>query len=151
MAAAFLAFLAAVLAGFGARDQLLVAGLAARRQLSPLLVVLGTVTAVTAGAIAAKAAAVVAPELSPSARVMFAGLAALVAGAECLFVAPIRLPAEPTRSLFAATVVLLAHQLTDGARFLVYSSEMNMMLNGWRAVRQEFPAAEPVGAKSGYM
>jgi len=38
-----------------------------------------------------------------------------------------------------------------GARFLVYSSEMNMMLNGWRSVRQEFPVAEPVGAKTGYM
>jgi Ca2+/H+ antiporter, TMEM165/GDT1 family len=118
---ALLAFLAALLAGVGARDQMLLAGLAARRLLPATLIVVAIVTAAFAGVIVAQAAEVLTPMLSPSARVMFAGMAAVIAGLECMVIGPKRTPEEPTRSLFAATVVLLAHQLTDGARFLVFA------------------------------
>lgn len=121
MTAAMLAFLAALLAGVGARDQMLLAGLAARRFLPLMLLTVALLTAAFAGVVAAKAAAALAPLLSPSARVMFAGMAAVVAGLECIVVVPRQTPEEPTRSLFAAAVVLLAHQLTDGARFLVFA------------------------------
>lgn len=121
MTGALLAFLAALLAGIGARDQMLLAGLAARRLLPAMMVAVAVVTAAFAGVAAAKAAEVLTPMLSPSARVMFAGMAAVVAGLECLVIGPKPTPEEPTRSLFAATVVLLAHQLTDGARFLVFA------------------------------
>ncbi|MFT4025352.1 MAG: hypothetical protein QM676_00915 [Novosphingobium sp.] len=121
MTAAFLAFLAALLAGVGARDQMLIAALAARRFLSPPVLIVALVTAAGSGVAIAKAAEVVAPLLTPNARVMFAGMAAVVAGLECLVLGPRRAPEEPTRSLFAAGVVLLAHQLTDGARFLVFA------------------------------
>jgi hypothetical protein len=85
------------------------------------LLVVAIVAAAFAGVVAAKAADVLAPMLSPGARVMFAGMAAVVAGLECLVIGPRQTPEEPTRSLFAAAVVLLAHQLTDGARFLVFA------------------------------
>jgi hypothetical protein len=119
--AAFLAFLAALLSGVGARDQMLLGGLAARRPVPPMLLAVALSTTVLAAVVAAKTAQVLSPMLIPDARVMFAGLAALLAGAECLVIRPRRTPEEPTRSVFAAAIVLLAHQLTDGARFLIFA------------------------------
>jgi Ca2+/H+ antiporter, TMEM165/GDT1 family len=139
MAAAFLAFLAALLAGAGARDQMLIAALSARRLLPFTLLGVALVTAVLAGVVVAKAAEIMAPMLSPNARVMFAGMAAVIAGLECVAVGPGRQPEEPTRSLFAAMVVLLAHQLTDGARFLVFAI----------AVATAVPAAAALGGAAG--
>ena len=139
MTGAMLAFLAALLAGVGARDQMLLAGLAARRFLPPTLLVVAILTAAFAGVVAAKAAEVLAPLLSPSARVMFAGMAAIVAGLECMVIGPQRTPEEPTRSLFAAAVVLLVHQLTDGARFLVFAI----------AVATAVPTAAALGGAAG--
>jgi 2-dehydro-3-deoxyglucarate aldolase/4-hydroxy-2-oxoheptanedioate aldolase len=46
---------------------------------------------------------------------------------------------------------LLKRAQEHGARFLVFASDVAMLLNGWRTARQEFPAAEPVASKSGYM
>lgn len=139
MTAALLAFLAALLAGLGARDQMLVAGLAARRSLSPVLLAVAVGTSLLAGVVAAKAAGFVAPLLTDDARVMFAGLAAAIAGAECLVIGPAKTPEEPTRSIFAAMVVLLAHQLTDGARFLVFAI----------AVATAVPGAAALGGAAG--
>lgn len=121
MSAALLAFLAAVLAGAGARDQMLLAGLAARRLLPAMVLVIAIATSAGTAVLAAKGAELLVPQLSAGARVLFAGVAALVAGAECLVIGPPRQPAEPTRSLAAHAIVLLAHQLTDGARFLIFA------------------------------
>jgi len=137
--AALLAFLAALLAGVGARDQMLVAGLAARNLLSPVLLAVAVGTSLLAGGAAARAAGLVAPLLSGDARGMFAGLAAAIAGLECLVAGPARVPEEPTRSVFAAAVVLLAHQLTDGARFLVFAI----------AVATAVPGAAALGGAAG--
>ena len=123
MTAALLAFLAALLAGVGARDQMLVAGLAARNLLSPVLLAVAVGTSLLAGVAAARAA----------------GLAAAIAGLECLVAGPARVPEEPTRSVFAAAVVLLAHQLTDGARFLVFAI----------AVATAVPGAAALGGAAG--
>jgi hypothetical protein len=121
MSAALLAFLAALLAGLGARDQMLVAGLAARRFLPWGLLLLAVATSVATALIAARAAEALVPQLTAHSRVLFAGVAAGVAGIECLVIRPPRTPEEPTRSIFAHAVVLLAHQLTDGARFLIFA------------------------------
>ena len=118
--AALLAFLAAVLAGAGARDQMLLAGLAARRFLPLPVLILAIVTSAATAALAAKVADVLTPQLSADVRVLFAGMAAAIAGIECLAIGSPRTPAEPTRSLAAHAIVLIAHQLTDGARFRVF-------------------------------
>jgi hypothetical protein len=139
MSAALLAFLGALLAGVGARDQMLVAGLAARRFLPLTLLVLAVFTSVLAAAAVAKAAEGMAPLLSADSRVLFAGIAAAIAGLECIAIGPPRVPEEPTRSLFAHLVVLLVHQLTDGARFLIFAI----------AVAKAVPTAAALGGAAG--
>jgi hypothetical protein len=139
MSAALLAFLAAVLAGAGARDQMLVAGLAARRLLPLAVLVVAVATSAASAALAAKAAELLVPQLSAAARVLFAGMAAVLAGAECLVIGPPRQPVEPTRSLTAHAIVLIAHQLTDGARFLVFAI----------AVATAVPTAAALGGAAG--
>ncbi|WP_342356659.1 hypothetical protein [Novosphingobium aerophilum] len=57
--------------------------------------------------------------MAPAARGLFGAIALLLAGGEMLLLAPKPAPQEPTHSLFAAGVVLLALQLTDAARFLI--------------------------------
>jgi hypothetical protein len=113
-------FLAVLLTGIGARDQVLVAGLTARLgQRGGLLLTAIAVSVVTA-AIAAWAALMVVPMLPGSgARVFFAALALGLAGAELLLVAPKPPQGEPTHSLGATAIVLAAQQLTDAARFVV--------------------------------
>jgi len=139
MSAALLAFLGALLAGTGARDQMLLAGLAARRMLPLVLVILAVLSSVLAAFAMAKAAEALSPLLSPNARILFAGMAAVIAGLECLFIGPVEVPREPTRSLFAHLFVLLAHQLTDGARFLIFAI----------AVAKAAPAAAALGGAAG--
>jgi Ca2+/H+ antiporter, TMEM165/GDT1 family len=121
MSAALLAFLAALLAGLGARDQMLVAGLAARRFLPTGVLLLALATGVGTAVLAAWAAEALVGELTARARIIFAGIAAGVAGLECLVIRPRPAPEEPTRSIFAHAIVLLAHQLTDGTRFLIFA------------------------------
>ncbi len=139
MSAALLAFLAAVLAGAGARDQMLVAGLAARRFLPLGVLILAVLTSAATAALAAKAGELLVPQLTAGARVLFAGMAAVVAGIECLVIGPPRQPEEPTRSLPAHAIVLIAHQLTDGARFLVFAI----------AVATAVPTAAALGGAAG--
>jgi 2-keto-3-deoxy-L-rhamnonate aldolase RhmA len=38
-----------------------------------------------------------------------------------------------------------------GARFLVFSADVSVLLNGWKTARQELTVGEAVGSKSGYM
>ena len=113
------AFLAVLLAGVGARDQALVAQIVlAQRARGPLLAA-ALLAAFATTALAGTAASRLLADFAPPARGIFAGLALVLAGAEMLFWPAPRPPAEPTRSLFAAFVVLFAQQLTDAARFLV--------------------------------
>jgi len=139
MSAALLAFLAVVLAGLGARDQMLIAGLAARRLLPWPVVGLALATAAATAWIAALAGAALVGDLSAGARLLFAGVAATVAGVECLAIRPPRQPEEPTRSWFAHAVVLIVHQATDGARFLVFAI----------AVASAVPPAAALGGAAG--
>ena len=115
-----LALVGVLLSGLGARDQMTVAALSRNPGPRPgvLLVAIG-ICSVTA-ALAGWAAALVAPLMTAPARLFLAALAMGFAGGEALVLSPGREPKEPTLSLAALTVVLLAHQLTDAARFLIF-------------------------------
>ena len=113
------AFLASLLATFGARDQATVAQLGAAQGRRPLLLAtalastIGTTVFVTWAAVQLKAG------MTPEARGVFAAMALVFSGAEMLVLGQRKAPAEPTHSLFAAAIVLGAHQVTDATRFLV--------------------------------
>ncbi|MEO5597512.1 MAG: hypothetical protein ABIQ66_02720 [Novosphingobium sp.] len=113
------AFLCAVLAGIGARDQRLVAQLSARLGSHFGLLIAALVTAVATSAVAAWAATVLSAEVAGPARLVFAAMALGIAGIEALLLSARKAPAEPTRSLFAAALVLLAQQATDAVRFVI--------------------------------
>lgn len=117
----FLALLASLLAGLGARDQLTLANLARAQGARPASLIVAIVTCALTSSAAAWASLAVAPMLNGDARLFLAGLALGFAGLESLFVLPGRKPEEPTQSLAALAVVLAAHQLTDAARFLIFA------------------------------
>jgi hypothetical protein len=117
----YFAFLAVLLAGIGARDQVAVAGLVLRQGARPGVLVVAVAVSLATAALAGWAATAVAPLLAPPARLFFAALALALAGGESLLIRPRRGPQEPTASLGALAVVLLAHQATDAARFLIFA------------------------------
>lgn len=117
----YLTLLAVLLAGFGGRDQVTVAGLAQRQGPRPGVLVAGIVVSVATAAFAAWAAAAIAPALVPRARMIMAALALVLAGGEALLGLQRRRPAEPTASLGALAIVLAVQQGTDAARFLVFA------------------------------
>lgn len=116
-----LTLLAVVLSGIGARDQATVAALAERQGQRLGLLAVALVCAMATAALAAWAGSTVLPMLVPKARVILAAMALGLAGGEQLLIGAPRKPEEPTRSLGAAGIVLLAHQVTDSARFLVFA------------------------------
>ncbi|MEJ2458696.1 MAG: hypothetical protein P8Y58_11325 [Novosphingobium sp.] len=120
MPAFYLTLIAMLLAGIGARDQVAVAGLARAQGQRPGVLIVALVSAALTAGLAAWAAHVVLAELPPPARTIFAALALGMAGLESMVLVPRRDPREPTRSLGALALVLLMHQVTDAARFLVF-------------------------------
>ncbi|MFN3516282.1 MAG: hypothetical protein ACK4YM_03865 [Novosphingobium sp.] len=125
-----LAFTATILAGLGARDQVLVAAIAARLGQRFSLLLIGMTSAALAAAGAVWLAGSFAPRLPPAARQMLAALALALAALEMLLWRVRPAPAEPTRSLGAFGVVLLGLQLTDAARFLLFAIVVASLLPG---------------------
>ncbi len=122
MSGFYLALIATLLAGIGARDQVALAQLVRAQGTRPMALATGIIACIASAALAAWAAGLVLPMLMPRARTVLAAMALAFAGAELLVFAPARrAPAEPTRSLAALGVVLVMHQLTDAARFLVFA------------------------------
>ena len=125
MAAFLLTLLAALAAGVGARDQLLVAWMAQRPEakagqgIGLLVTAIGA--AVLSAGVAGWAGSQIAPQLAPRARIVLVAMALGLAAVELLVLRPRRRPAEPTASLGALAVVLLAQQITDAARLLVFA------------------------------
>lgn len=115
----FLALIATFLADAGARDQRLVAALSAKLGASAGLLAVGWIASVATAAIAAAAGAGIAHTLPPAAKGMFVALALLLGAVEPAWPILRKDPAEPTRSLFAALLVIASHQVSDGARFLI--------------------------------
>ncbi|MFC0206147.1 hypothetical protein [Novosphingobium soli] len=126
MPAFYLTLLAVVLAGLGARDQATVAALARRQGRRPAVLIVALATSAATAALAAYAAALMLRELPPPARGVFAGIALGLAGLESLVLAPRRELREPTNSLGALALVLLAQQVADGARFLVFAMAVGL-------------------------
>ena len=115
MPAFYLTLIAVLLAGIGARDQITIAALARRQGQRPGVLLVALVSAAATASFAAWAAMVMLAELPPPARTIFAAIALGLAGLESLILR------EPTNSLGALLLVLLAHQVTDAARFMVFS------------------------------
>jgi len=119
MPALFLALLTCALAMLGSRAALLTARLSGELGGRAGLLVVGGLGAVASSAVAGWGGSWLAPLMAPAAKAMFVA-AALAAGAlELLLLKPPAPVTEPTRSLGAIALVLLAEQVTDAARFFV--------------------------------
>jgi hypothetical protein len=115
-----LALVAVLLSGLGARDQLTVAALSRNPGPRPGVLLVAIGVSCSTAALAGWGAALVAPMMAYPARLFLAALALGFAGVEALVLRPGREAQEPTLSLGALAIVLLAHQLTDAARFLIF-------------------------------
>ncbi|MCC6926153.1 hypothetical protein [Novosphingobium sp.] len=121
MAGFLFALLASMVVSLGARDQAIVASLSARQGARGAVLAIAVLCAVLSAAAAGWAGAQAAPLLAPRARAMLVAMVLGLAALELLVVRPLRKPAEPTHSLFAFAAVLLAQQLTDATRFVVFA------------------------------
>jgi hypothetical protein len=121
VSAFYLAFLVTVLAGLGARDQVTIATLSRRQRGRPGVVLCAVIVSFATAAFAAWASAYIAPLLSMRARLVMAAIALGFAAGEALWPFAAKRMDEPTASLGALGIVLLAHQLTDAARFLIFA------------------------------
>jgi len=119
MSAFFLAFLGALLASVGARDQVLVATMRDHLGGHAGLLVVAWLVAIGSAIVAAVAGFWIGTLLPAPAKIMFVAIALLLSGAELAWPRRADLPREPTRSLGAIALVLTGHVLTDAARFLI--------------------------------
>lgn len=119
MAALLFSLLAVLLVGLGGRDQLTLAALTARQGPRPALLIAALASCAISIAVAVWASDLIAATLNTPARTLFLAMALGLAGAEMLIVRRASTPLEPTNSLGAFVLVLLAQQLTDAARFVV--------------------------------
>lgn len=113
------AFLACLLAGCGARDSVLIAGLTVRLGPRLSLAVMACLSGALTSALAAWAAQDLAGMMNHDARMLLAAFALAAAGVESLLLVPGAQAREPTRSLFAALLVLVVNQVVDASRFIV--------------------------------
>lgn len=105
----------------GGRDQLLAARLADRLGKGGGLLAIGVLASAASAAAMSAAGLALALVLPEPAADMLVAFGLLIAAVELAWHRSPALPAEPTHSLFAAFVVLLARQLGDAARFLVFA------------------------------
>lgn len=118
-------FLLALVAGvgisLGAGDQVLLAALTARQGRRPGTLLTALACGVATAALACWLAGALALVLPETARRWLAALALGGAALAVLRARPVRLPVEPTHSLGALALVLLARQLTDASRFGLFA------------------------------
>lgn len=119
------AFLIAALLVFvlalGGRDQMMVAQWADSLGQGSALLTVAVVSAVVSAAAMAFIGAEFAAQLPTRAAQMLVAFALVIAAAELAWPARFRTAREPTRSLGAIAIVLLARQIGDGARFAVFA------------------------------
>lgn len=118
-------FLIAVLLVFalamGGRDQCLVAQWADAVERSTALLAVAVLSACLSAGAMAWIGAEFAELLPRRAAQMLVAFALAIAAAELAFPVRLKPPQEPTRSLGAIAIVLLARQIGDGARFAVFA------------------------------
>jgi putative Ca2+/H+ antiporter (TMEM165/GDT1 family) len=116
-----LAMLLVFALAIGGRDQWLVARWADRLGQSAALLAIAALCAVLSAAAMAWVGAEFAAILPRRASQMLVAFALGFAALELALPVRLRTPQEPTRSLGAIAVVLLARQIGDGARFAVFA------------------------------
>lgn len=121
MNAFLFAFAAVALVSLGGRDQMLVARLADRLGRSGGLIVVSALASVGSALLMAVAGLAMALLVPGSAGDVLIAFGLLIAAGELVWFRDPKLPAEPTASLFATFVVLLARQAGDAARFMVFA------------------------------
>lgn len=126
MGAFYLTFVAVLLSGIAARDQMTIAALTRRQGQRFGVLIVALALAVLTCTLAAWFAAQVLVTLPPPARRILAAIVLGFAGLESLILSPRRAPREPTHSLGALGIVLLAHQATDAARFTLFGLAVGM-------------------------
>ncbi len=117
----FLAMVAVLIASIGAKDQMLIADLAGRNGKRPALLGVGAVCAIIAAAAMAWAGYAVAAFLPASGKTMLVAIALIFAALELLWPVKAKALREPTYSLGATAIVLLAKQIGDAARFCIFA------------------------------
>lgn len=119
MSGFFLALLACLAVELPGRDGVRVAQLAARLGAGAGLLAAVWISAIAASGLAVWATTLIGPAMSGPARQMLVAFALALAAVELALRRAPPAPAEPTRSAGAILLVLLAAQLTDGARLIV--------------------------------
>ena len=117
----YLALVAVMLAGFGARDQLILASISQAQPNRPALLITGALTATAATALIVWASQAMGELRQPDARTWLGTFALVIAGIELLAARRARKMEQPTPSLGALALVLLARQVLDAARLLVFA------------------------------
>ncbi|ANU07231.1 TMEM165/GDT1 family protein [Paraurantiacibacter namhicola] len=146
MSAFFLAFLTCLLATLPGREALLHARLADAGASGGVLAI-GWITAGLTALLSAWLAGLVAPFMNGNARLMLVAFALAAAGLELALRRHRSAPKEPTRSLGAVTLVLLAGQVGDASRFLVFAlaaftaAPLNVTLGGMAGCGAAFTLA----------
>ena len=119
MPALFLALLTAALAMAGGRTARVTGQLAAALGARAGLLLACWLTAVATATLAGWASTWIAPAMPAAGKAMFVAVALALSALELLFARSRLAPSEPTRSLGAVALVLLAGQVTDAARLFV--------------------------------
>ena len=117
----FLAWAAVAICSLGSREQLLLARLVELRGGAVGLVAIALPAAALSAALMAWAGATVSALLPDAAKTMLVAFALLAAAVELAWPVREKTLREPTQSLFALLVVLVARQIADAARFLVFA------------------------------
>ena len=161
MSAFLFSLVAVFLTSLGSRDQILIARLSGALGRNYALLVLGWLIAVATAIVMTAAGAHIGAMLPGPAKTMLAAFALIMASAELAWPNRVRKPAEPTRSLGAIGIVLLARQIGDASRFLIFAfaagaglswfagaggaiGGMAAVFLGW-ALRSDLEAALPLG------
>ena len=121
MPSLFFAFIAVMLGTIGSRDQLIVAHFSSASKRGPGVLAAAIVSATLSAMAMALAGQVISSLLPDAAKTMLVAIALLFAAIELAWPARHHAPEEPTRSLAAIIIVLMARQVGDGARFLVFA------------------------------